>query len=485
MLRSGNTHAGIAATTSTTKGGEDTTNSQSMLDSLPDTDDESQGSESDTDSEAHRSDDQQSAEDGVSTSTTGAKMENHGRHSRDLDEEKFRGETPSEFCSDFKNATTAIRDEIFRLQKNNKELRGLLYGSRTEFNKLHKLCRSRQKTIFEYQEEIRDLNDQCSTLPIVNRRSMEYAAEIIELKKSMNRKEQDLDRVQDAHRKITKEYEELQQALADLQKLQATKEREEYKSTQDSGVMQERQLSKIARDLRKELEMEQLRDSIRKLNEDYKSFQGPGATRELQQSKTAHESSGEELKQIKIILEKLASDHEKLREVVQGTSSRSKEPVKPIGPSAESRVDDKKPKGSRSLSSHVAMGADVQDQSSSALDLVHSAIQKHINCQIRIKASGREWIPGPKRQIYVGNIAFNSTEDEVMDAINELTHIRVYDCTMPRSGDRNRGYAFVTIGWPSEFKHNGVDMDTFCDAIHRLDIKGRPIYAKEAHHRSK
>ena len=149
MLRSGNAHAGFAATTSTTKGGEDITNSQSELDSLPDTDAESQGSESDTDSEAHRSDDQQSAEDDVSTSTTGAKMKNHERHSRDLDKENFKGKTPSEFRSDFKNATTAIREEIFRLRKNNKELRGLLCGSRTEFNKLHKLCRSRQKTILE------------------------------------------------------------------------------------------------------------------------------------------------------------------------------------------------------------------------------------------------------------------------------------------------------------------------------------------------
>ena len=97
-------------------------------------------------------------------------------------------------------------------------------------------------------------------------------------------------------------FEELQQALADLRKLQATKEREEYNSTQESSVMQELQLSKIACDLRKELEMEQLRDSIRKLTEDYKILQGPGATREQQQSKAAHESSGEELKQIKIIL---------------------------------------------------------------------------------------------------------------------------------------------------------------------------------------
>ena len=82
--------------------------------------------------------------------------------------------------------------------------------------------------------------------------------------------------------------------------------------------MQELQLSKIARDLRKELEMEQLRDSIRKLNEDYKSVQGPGATRELQQYKTAHESGGEELKQLRIILEKLASDHENFEKQFKG-----------------------------------------------------------------------------------------------------------------------------------------------------------------------
>ena len=129
------------------------------------------------------------------------------------------------------------------------------------------------------------------------------------------------------------------------------------------------------------------------------------------------------------------------------------------------------------------MRADVQHQKSSALDLVLSAVQKNVARQVKIKASGREYIPSPRRQIYVGNIAFNATEDDVMSAINDFTHNRVNDCTMPRSGDRNRGCAFVTITWPSEYKHNGVDMDTFCDAIHHLNIKGRPIYAKEAHHR--
>jgi hypothetical protein len=120
--------------------------------------------------------------------------------------------------------------------------------------------------------------------------------------------------------------------------------------------------------------MEQLRDALRKLTEDYKDLEGPGATREQQQSKIAHESSWEELKQIKTILEKLTRDHEKLRvrEAVQGTPSRSKEAARPIGPSAESRVDNKKANGSRDK--HTAMHVDVQDQESSgsAIDSVHS-----------------------------------------------------------------------------------------------------------------
>ena len=72
----------------------------------------------------------------------------------------------------------------------------------------------------------------------------------------------------------------MQQALEDLRKLQLTKGREEYKSIQD---------------LRKELEMDQLPDSIRKLKADYRSLQEPGSTPELQQCKTAHESGREEV----------------------------------------------------------------------------------------------------------------------------------------------------------------------------------------------
>ena len=105
------------------------------------------------------------------------------------------------------------------------------------------------------------------------------------------------------------------------------------------------------------------------------------------------------MKQIKSILEKLTRDHEQLRDAVQGTSPPPNEATKSIGQSAESRADYKKAKDSRS--NHAAMHVDVQG---SALDRVHSAVQKNIARQERIRATGRKWIPSPRRQIYIGNI---------------------------------------------------------------------------------
>ncbi len=86
--------------------------------------------------------------------------------------------------------------------------------------------------------------------------SSDYLQQALQDKFSLiQQKEQELEQVRGAHRKITKELDEVQQALEDLRKLQVTKGREEYKSIQDHSAMQELQLSKITRDLRKELEM--------------------------------------------------------------------------------------------------------------------------------------------------------------------------------------------------------------------------------------
>ena len=104
MLRIGYEFAGFAATTSTTKGGEDTFNPSSVenkRDSLRYSDDGSQGSESDNSSE-----DQRSNEDGGSTSTE----ESSGHPSNfdyDYSEEKvLKAETNREqLRAEFKTAS--------------------------------------------------------------------------------------------------------------------------------------------------------------------------------------------------------------------------------------------------------------------------------------------------------------------------------------------------------------------------------------------
>ena len=87
MLRSGDATVAFAATTSTTKGGEDIINPESELDSLSDTNDESQGGESDTNSEGQYSEEQHSDEEVASTSANDSEMEYDERHSTDHDEE--------------------------------------------------------------------------------------------------------------------------------------------------------------------------------------------------------------------------------------------------------------------------------------------------------------------------------------------------------------------------------------------------------------
>ena len=389
-------HGRHVTRTSTTKGGEDIINSQSELDSLSNTDDKNRESESDTDSEAHHSEDHQSDEDVTSNSTTDSEMEYDEERCIDVINCDFPdvkiSAGVSKLREEIRNASPAVRNEVFHLRKENKELRGQICKSRTMYNEFSRI---QKKKILSFRETEKGLCDgqdyfkERLSAAMVESRQLRASRDDLQQALQDNfsliqQKEQELEQVRGDHRKITEELDEVQRAMEDLRKLQVTtKGREEYKSIQD---------------LRKELEMDQLRDSIRKLNEDYRSLQAPGSTRELQQSKTAHESGGEELKQLRIIIEKLASDHEKLREAVQGESSRSKEPAKPIGPAAESRIDNNKAKGSRSPSNHAAMRADVQVQQSSALDLVLSAIQKNIDRHVRIEASGREFIPGPRHR---------------------------------------------------------------------------------------
>ena len=256
-------------------------------------------------------------------------------------------------------ASLLIRNEVFRLLAENKDLRGHINDSRTKLNKLRKFSRYQESLISKFEDEIQNHREEMEIREFryvtADMRATEAKMKLDAIKSQIQELRATGDKVQEV---LGQKVLELQQSLEELRKLQSSKEREEHKSVQEPSPAQELHLANIARDLRKELEMEQLRDSIRKLTEDYKSLQGPGATRELRQAEIAHGSSGEELRQIKSILEKLTRDHEQLRYAVQGTSPRPNEAAKPIGSSAESRAVYKKAKDPRS--NHAAMHVDVQ-----------------------------------------------------------------------------------------------------------------------------
>ena len=155
MLRSGNAHAGIAATTSTTKGGEDIINSQSELDSPSNTDDKNRESESDTDSE-----DYQSEEDDTSNSTTDSEMEYDEEPCSDVINCDFPDvKIPagvSKLREEIRNASPAVRNEVLHLRKENKELRGQICKSRTMYNEF---SRTQKKKILSFREKEKGLCD--------------------------------------------------------------------------------------------------------------------------------------------------------------------------------------------------------------------------------------------------------------------------------------------------------------------------------------
>ena len=280
MLCSGNACAGIAATTSTTKGGEDEINSQSERDSLSNTDDESQESESDINSGEHHSGHHHSDENVTSTSTTDSEMEYNEESCNDVLNCDFPDVKISDGVSklrvEVRNASPAVHSEVLRLRKEIKELRGQICDSRTKYNQFYCTQKEkiisyekRQKGLYDVQEDFHRRLIDAMAESILLQRERDNLQQTLQDKFSLiQQKELELEQVRGDHRKLTKELNEVQQAMEDLRKLQVTttKGREEYKSIQDPSVMQELQLSIIAQDMRWDLEMEQLRVSIRKLN---------------------------------------------------------------------------------------------------------------------------------------------------------------------------------------------------------------------------
>ena len=149
-----------SASANSTKGGEDTfdpSSVQSKRDSLRYLADGSQGSESDTSSDSGTSEDQCSNEDGGPTSA-----EESSDHQFDFpfefpDEKGSKADTnraSEQLRMEIRMASLPVRNEVFRLRTENKDLRGQICASRTELNKLGKISRYQRSLIPRLEDEI-------------------------------------------------------------------------------------------------------------------------------------------------------------------------------------------------------------------------------------------------------------------------------------------------------------------------------------------
>lgn len=76
-------------------------------------------------------------------------------------------------------------------------------------------------------------------------------------------------------------------------------------------------------------------------------------------------------------------------------------------------------------------------------------------------------------KLYVGNLSFNTTENDLQDAFAPFGTVASVDLIMDKMTGRSRGFAFVTMDSPEAAK-------AAIAAMHGADLDGRPLTVNEA-----
>ena len=79
------------------------------------------------------------------------------------------------------------------------------------------------------------------------------------------------------------------------------------------------------------------------------------------------------------------------------------------------------------------------------------------------------------KKIYVGNIPYNTTEDDLRAAFSEHGEVLSVAVIMDRETGRARGFAFVEM--------EGDAADRAIEALDQTDLGGRTLRVNEAHSR--
>jgi RNA recognition motif-containing protein len=76
-------------------------------------------------------------------------------------------------------------------------------------------------------------------------------------------------------------------------------------------------------------------------------------------------------------------------------------------------------------------------------------------------------------KLYVGNLSFKTTEEELRAAFGQFGTVTDVYVAMDRMTGRPRGFAFVTMGTPEEAK-------TAAEKMNGVDLGGRQLTVNEA-----
>ena len=76
-------------------------------------------------------------------------------------------------------------------------------------------------------------------------------------------------------------------------------------------------------------------------------------------------------------------------------------------------------------------------------------------------------------KIYVGNLSYNATEDDVRTAFEAYGEVNTVDIIMDRETGRSRGFAFVDMP-------DGAQAKEAIDNINLQEIAGRKVTVNEA-----
>ena len=81
------------------------------------------------------------------------------------------------------------------------------------------------------------------------------------------------------------------------------------------------------------------------------------------------------------------------------------------------------------------------------------------------------------RRLYVGNLAWTVTDQDLQDAFSEVGRVESSQVIIDRATNRSRGFGFVEMSSDQE-------AETAIKKLNGRDIKGRPIRVNEAQARN-